>query len=74
MTWLQHDHGGYFDCPDGAVADWEAIGWVRCDTPPEPVSPVVAENLAAQQEAAQVAATPAESTTKPQRGASTKEG
>jgi hypothetical protein len=72
-VWLQYPgHGDAFACPKGAVKDWQAMGWVPCDEPAEPVSPVVAENLAAQQAAAQPAQTQ-ESTKAAGRGES-KEG
>jgi hypothetical protein len=53
-VWLRHvglegedGHGGAFECPEEAVADWQAMGWEPGD-PPEEHNPVVAENLAAQ--------------------------
>jgi len=54
--WLRHgEHGGYFHCPAEAVADYVDLGWKAVDDGPVEISPVVAENLAAQ-EAARVAA------------------
>jgi hypothetical protein len=71
-VWLSHpDHTGTWECPDGAVEDWKAIGWVVCDEPAPPVSPVVAENLAAQQAAADAQAKP---TTKAATRGEQKEG
>lgn len=62
FTWLEHvgtegsdgfdGHGGKWLCPSGAVAEWVAMGWQPCDDPPVEHNPVVAENLAAQQAAA----------------------
>jgi hypothetical protein len=56
--WLRHvglpgedGHGGAFLCPEGAVADWKAMGWEPGEAPEEP-NPVIAENLAAQRAAA----------------------
>lgn len=61
-VWLRHaglpgeeGHGGAFLCPDGAVADWLAMGWEPGEAPEEP-NPVVAENIAAQKAAAEEAA------------------
>jgi hypothetical protein len=61
-VWLRHaglpgeeGHGGAFLCPDGAVADWKAMGWEPGEAPEEP-NPVIAENIAAQKAAAQEAA------------------
>lgn len=58
-VWLRHvglpgeeGHGGAFLCPEGAVADWKAMGWEPGD-PPEEFNPVVAENIAAQKAAAE---------------------
>lgn len=58
-VWLRHvglpgeeGHGGAFLCPEGAVADWWAMGWEPGEAPEEP-NPVVAENIAAQQAAAE---------------------
>jgi hypothetical protein len=42
----------YFHCPAAAVDDWIQLGWQLSDPPPEPVSPVVAEHLAAAEAAA----------------------
>jgi len=54
--WLRHgEHGGYFHCPTDAVADYVDLGWEPVDEGPVEISPVVAENLAAQ-EAARAAA------------------
>ncbi|HTI26186.1 MAG TPA: hypothetical protein VL652_34675 [Kutzneria sp.] len=73
-VWLQHpETGGHFECPQGAVEDWLAMGWVRADAPPEPVSPVVAEHLAAQQAAVEAAAQTQAPTKAAARGGS-KEG
>lgn len=48
FTWTRHaEHGGYFRCPDGALDDMAAAGWVPIDgEPPEPPSSAVAEQLA----------------------------
>jgi hypothetical protein len=45
FTWLRHpETGGTWECPDGAVDQWEAMGWERTD-PPEVVNPAVAARL-----------------------------
>jgi hypothetical protein len=48
--WLRMPANGgwsYFHCPAAAVDDWIQLGWELSDPPPEPISPVVAENIAA---------------------------
>lgn len=58
-VWLRHkDHGGFFDCPAGAVDDWADVGWEPTDERPVEVNPAVAERLAweAEQRAAAQAA------------------
>lgn len=72
FTWLRHpETGGTWECPDGAVEQWEAMGWERCD-PPEVVNPAVAARLEqerqlAEQRAAEEKA--AEKTTKATKAA-----
>jgi hypothetical protein len=54
-VWLRMPANGdwsYFHCPAAAVDDWIQLGWQLSDPPPEPISPVVAENLAAAEAAA----------------------
>jgi hypothetical protein len=56
FTWLQYPPtGGTFNCPDGAVEDWKAMGWEPCD-PPEEVNPAVADRLALERELQEQAA------------------
>jgi hypothetical protein len=46
-VWLRHpETGGTLECPAEAVNAWLELGWQPSDPPAEPVSPVVAENLA----------------------------
>jgi hypothetical protein len=76
--WLRHgEHGGYFHCPVDAVADYVDLGWVRVDEGPVEISPVVAENLAAQETArldAERAAAPQTSSKATKRTAPSSEG
>ncbi len=49
FTWTRHvEHGGYFRCPDDALDDWVARGWIVSD-PPEPGNPATAEQPGRQQ-------------------------
>lgn len=73
-VWLQHvglpgedGHGGAFQCPEGAVQEWMAMGWEPCD-PPEEHNPVIAENIAAQQAAAEEAAAEAKAAKTSRKG------
>ena len=52
FTWTRHvEHGGYFRCPDDALAEMAERGWAPSE-PPEPPNPATDEQLAwrAQQE------------------------
>lgn len=68
-VWVRHrEHGGYWQCPIEALADYEAKGWEPSDQPAEP-NPAVAEMLAAREAAAAEAQT-TKPITRPRRGVS----
>jgi hypothetical protein len=58
-VWVKHDEtDGTWQCPEGALAEFQKLGWRPCD-PPEEVNPVTAERsawLAEQAAAAEAAA------------------
>jgi len=70
-VWLKHpEHGGYFECPAEAVAEWRKLGWEPADDmPPEP-NPTVAEYVAPSAAVAQPTNELPEQTTASRRGAS----
>ena len=76
--WLRHgEHGGHFHCPAEAVADYVDLGWESVDEGPVEISPVVAENLAAQEAArleAERAAAPQTTSKATKRTAPSSEG
>ena len=43
MVWMRHGDGVPGQLPAAAAAHWEAMGWVRCDAPPE-VNPVLRDH------------------------------
>lgn len=46
-VWLKHaETGHFFHCPEGAVEDWQDLGWQPTDERPVEVNPTVAERLA----------------------------
>jgi hypothetical protein len=80
-VWLRHvgvtgeeGHGGYFECPKGAVEHWTGMGWQPADEPPPEDNPVVVENLAAQRAAAAQAEAAGRKSSRRGGTAETKEG
>lgn len=67
-TWVRHrEHGGYWQCPDGALDAMAELGWEVVDpatVPPEP-NPAVAERIAWEAEQAEIARAAEEAATKP---------
>lgn len=73
FTWLRHaEHGGYFNCPNAAVADMTELGWEPSDAPVE-VNPAVVEQLAWRQELARQQAEQTKPTKPATRGKSSEE-
>lgn len=75
QTWVRHrDHGGFWQCPDGALEAMAELGWEVVDpalVPPEP-NPAVAERVAWEAEQAEIAQAAEQSArkSKPTRAAS----
>lgn len=67
FTWTRHrEHGGYWQCPNGAIKFWTAQGWEPCGAPPE-VDPTTAhhERPARAPEAAPTPPAPKKAAAKP---------
>lgn len=65
FTWVRNTTtGGYWQCPDGVLDHFRALGWEPSEAPPEP-NPAIAERVAWEAEQASARETAAAESAKP---------